>query len=68
MLMQTTVLAEKDSKDEASAKEIADRVRKFAQDKAFEIEIFRISSEKVEDGISIEFEMRAVIKFKKNGS
>jgi hypothetical protein len=65
--MQSAVLEGRgDELEEENRKGIPERIQELAQGRKLEIQAFKLSSERVEDGISITFELRALIKFDNN--
>jgi hypothetical protein len=65
--MQSAVLEGRGDKlEEENRKGISERIQELTQGRKVEIQAFKLSSERVEDGISITFELRALIKFDNN--
>ncbi len=65
--MQSAVLEGRgDELEEENRKGIPERIQELAQGRKLEIQTFKLSSERVEDGISITFELRALIKSDNN--
>lgn len=62
--MQSSVLARKEMEEKKKrADTISENIRVIAQENKLEFQTFKLSTEKVENGISIEFEMRVKINF-----
>ncbi len=62
--MQSSVLARNEMEEKKKRVDsISENIRAIAQENKLEFQTFKISTEKLENGISIEFEMRAKINF-----
>jgi hypothetical protein len=60
--MQSSALASKKEKEKGTDS-ISETIRAITQGKKLEIQTFKLTSERLENGVSIEFQMRATISF-----
>jgi hypothetical protein len=66
--MQSTIAAARNEGESSPIQSISKQISSIAQGTKFDIENFKLSTSKVENGVSFEFEFRATIRFPEKGS
>jgi hypothetical protein len=61
--MQSSVIEATRDEDESAIQSISRQISSFTQGTKLEIENFKISTEKAENGLTLEFALRATVRF-----
>jgi hypothetical protein len=62
--MQRSVLEKEREGEKDKVDSVAEVIKAVTQNGKLEIETFKLTTEKIENGVSIDFEMRAYVNFK----